>query len=95
MLIYQRILFTYTKRAKEINTSGRLRGVKNNLSNETRPDPLFSTGTYTASDKRPVEKIVVWPRETTFAAAVTAKHCDNVAIISSNNSLIYFSFVFH
>ena len=64
MLIYQRILFTYTKRAKEINTSGRLGGVKNDSSNGTRPDPLFSTGAYTASDKRPVEKIAVWPRET-------------------------------
>ena len=56
MLIYRRILFTYAKRAKEINTSGRLEGIKNDWGNGTRPDPLFSTGAYTASDKRPVEK---------------------------------------
>ena len=55
------------KKAKEINTSGRLGGVKNDSSNGTRPDPLFSTGAYTASDKRPVEKIAVWPRETSSA----------------------------
>ena len=36
----------------------------NDSSNGTRPDPLFSTGAYTVSDKRPVEKIAVWPRET-------------------------------
>ena len=42
---------------KEINTSGWLEGVKNDSSN-------FSTGAYTASDKRPVEKLAVWPRET-------------------------------
>ena len=35
----------------------RLRGVKNDLCIGTRPDPLFSTGAYTARDKRPVEKI--------------------------------------
>ena len=48
---------------KEFNTSGRLGGVNNDLRNGTRPDPLFAMGAYTASDKRPVEKIVVWPRE--------------------------------
>ena len=54
----------YNFKIREINTSGRLGGVKNDSSNGTRPDPLFSTGAYTASDKRPVEKIAVWPRET-------------------------------
>ena len=39
-----------------INTSGQLGGVKNDLYNGTTPDPLFSTGAYTESDKRPVEK---------------------------------------
>ena len=71
LLIYRRILFTYTKRAKEINTSGRLGGVKNDWGNGTRPDPLFSTGAYTASDKRPVEKIAVWPRETNITLHYT------------------------
>ena len=64
VLIYRCILFTYTKRAKEINTSGQLGGVKNDFSNGTKPDSLFSTGAYTASDKRPVEKIAAWPRKT-------------------------------
>ena len=41
VLIYQRVLFTYTKRAKEINTSGQLGGVKNDLCNGTTPDPIF------------------------------------------------------
>ena len=43
VLICLRIQLAYTKRAKEINTSA-LRGVKNDLRNGTRPDPLFSTG---------------------------------------------------
>ena len=30
----------------------------------------FSTGAYTASDKRPVEKIAVWPRETIVTCPV-------------------------
>ena len=46
----------YNFKVKEFNTSGRLGGVKSDLCIGTRPDPLFSTGAYTASDKRPVEK---------------------------------------
>ena len=47
--------------------------VKNNLCNGTRPDSLFATGAYTASDKHPVEKIVVWPRKTILCAGFIAR----------------------
>ena len=46
----------YNFKVKELNTSGQLGGVKNDLCTGARPDPLFSTGAYnTASNKRPVE----------------------------------------
>ena len=32
----------------------------NNLCDGTRPDSLFAKGAYTASDKHPVAKIVIW-----------------------------------
>ena len=41
--------------------------------NGMRPDPLFATGAYTASDKCPVEKIAVWPSETKFSYTVKRK----------------------
>ena len=56
--------FAYNFKVKEFNTSGQLGGVKNDLCIGMRPDPLFSIGTYTASDKRPVEKIALWSRKT-------------------------------
>ena len=47
------IIVAYNFKVKEINTSGWLVGVKNDLLNATRPDPLFFYGRlyYTASDK--------------------------------------------
>ena len=66
VVIHLAIQREWRKRTKEINTSGRLGVVKNDLCNGMRPDPLFATGTYIASDKCPVEKVAVWPRETSW-----------------------------
>ena len=55
----------YNFKVKEINTSGQLGGVKNDLCIGTRPcRPSFFYGRlYTASDKCPV-KTAVWLRKT-------------------------------
>ena len=56
------IIVAYNFKVKEINTSGWLVGVKNDLFNattETRPSFFYGRLYYTASDKCPVEKIVV------------------------------------